>query len=321
MKNKIENWDFSNSQGKLIIKKDLNSNHYSNQRNEFNFYFYESFKYMFVTFFDITTAQITGSGESNIGSMIQFNYCLNGRVELDLEDGLNICLKAGDFCLSKEVSKSPSYFPTNEYQGISIYFDRNLFFKENKALLEYFELDFIKLEKIFFQDCSTIISKADDVLKLVMNSLWENRQDLDNYTLKHQSIEIINQLLNFNLLKEKNEPYYTRLQAKIAKQAHEIMINNLDQRIPIKDLAQGFGISETSLKNYFKAVYGQNISSYLKNYRIKKAAKLLLETKYSVGEISLMVGYSKQGKFAELFKKQFNHSPLVYRRIHFFNDK
>ena len=83
---------------------------------------------------------------------------------------------------------------------------------------------------------------------------------------------------------------------------------------PAWELAEEFSISETSLKNYFRCVYGQNISVYLREIRMNKAGELLATTRLSVAEIAEQVGYLNQSKFASVFKKQFGVSPLEYRR-------
>lgn len=44
------------------------------------------------------------------------------------------------------------------------------------------------------------------------------------------------------------------------------------------------------------------------------AEKLLAETKLPISEIALQIGYTKQGKFAEVFRQQFQMNPLEYRR-------
>ena len=80
------------------------------------------------------------------------------------------------------------------------------------------------------------------------------------------------------------------------------------------ELAEYFSISETSLKNYFRGVYGQNISVYLREMRMNKAGELLASTRLSVAEIAAQVGYLNQSKFASVFKKHFGVSPLEYRR-------
>ena len=44
------------------------------------------------------------------------------------------------------------------------------------------------------------------------------------------------------------------------------------------------------------------------------AEKLLTETKLPISEIASQIGYTKQGKFAEVFRQQFQMNPLEYRR-------
>ena len=46
---------------------------------------------------------------------------------------------------------------------------------------------------------------------------------------------------------------------------------------------------------------------------MNEAARLLSVTKFPIAEISEQVGYSNQGKFAAVFKKQFGLLPLEYR--------
>lgn len=91
-------------------------------------------------------------------------------------------------------------------------------------------------------------------------------------------------------------------------------VSDLRQHHPAWELAKEFSISETSLKNYFRGVYGQNISVYLREIRMNKAGELLATTRLSVAEIAEQVGYLNQSKFASVFKKQFGVSPLEYRR-------
>ncbi len=319
----LRDWGFKDEKSELKPQKGLNSNRriLNGEASAFDVYYYEAFQHMALCFFDICASKITGSGSDRRGKLVQFNYCVSGRIELSLEDGFNLCLNEGDFCVSKEVSKSPSFFPTKEYKGITVYFEENSFYEENKDMLNIFGLPFLELANIYFSERSTLVSKANGDLRAVMHSLWEKRENLSDFRLKHSVLEILHILLEYSSANEKNHSYYTRLQAQIAKSAEEILTKNLEKHIPIRILAVKFGVSETSLKNYFKAVFGENISLYLRKIRMKKAAQMLLETNLSVGEISGMVGYTKQGKFAELFRNHYGYSPLEYRRIKFSENK
>ena len=97
--------------------------------------------------------------------------------------------------------------------------------------------------------------------------------------------------------------FYTETQVEIAKRAAQILSDDLRQHIPVRQIAERFSVSETSLKNYFRGVYGQNISTWLREIRMNEAARLLSDTKRPIAEISEQVGYSNQGKFAAVFKK------------------
>ena len=108
--------------------------------------------------------------------------------------------------------------------------------------------------------------------------------------------------------------FFTETQVDIAKRVEKIITSDLRQHHPAWELAAQFSVSETSLKNYFRGVFGQNISIYLREVRMKKAAELLTSTRLSVAEIAELVGYMNQSKFASVFKKQFGLSPLEYRR-------
>lgn len=94
----------------------------------------------------------------------------------------------------------------------------------------------------------------------------------------------------------------------------KIISADLKQHHPAWELAAQFAISETSLKNYFRGVFGENISIYLREIRMKKAAELLLSTQDSVSKTAEQVGYTNQSKFAAAFKKYFNAAPLEYKR-------
>ena len=66
----------------------------------------------------------------------------------------------------------------------------------------------------------------------------------------------------------------------------------------------------------FKAVYGLPIATYMKEFRMEQAMKLLRETKLPISEIAERVGYETQGKFSQAFKDVVQMLPREYRRTH-----
>jgi AraC-like DNA-binding protein len=51
----------------------------------------------------------------------------------------------------------------------------------------------------------------------------------------------------------------------------------------------------------------------IRNLRMKKAASLLKEGKFSVSEVMYMVGFSNSGYFSKCFQKAFGVTPKEYK--------
>ena len=127
---------------------------------------------------------------------------------------------------------------------------------------------------------------------------WALSEQPSLFYLRIYTLELIYELLHTEPRPSKTCGFYTELQVGIAKKAEQILTADLRKHIPVRLLAEKFSVGETSLKNYFRGVYGQNISTYLREVRMKAAAEFLANTSRPIAEIAEQVGYSNQGKFA-----------------------
>ena len=66
------------------------------------------------------------------------------------------------------------------------------------------------------------------------------------------------------------------------------------------------------LSRLFKQEMGETLSEYLLRTKVERAAKLLKEDRYKIGEIATMVGYSTSSYFSVMFKKYTGCSPREY---------
>ena len=73
-------------------------------------------------------------------------------------------------------------------------------------------------------------------------------------------------------------------------------------------------LSESQLRRRFKASYGTSPMQYLKDLRCTIGAKLLLQTDFSVSDISAKVGYADMSVFYRHFVKKFGISPTEYKK-------
>ena len=87
---------------------------------------------------------------------------------------------------------------------------------------------------------------------------------------------------------------------------------NLHEDIGHDALAAKYRMHPGYLSRLFKQEMGETISEYLLRIRIEKAAQLMKEGHYKIGEISTMVGYSASSYFSIMFKKYTGYSPREY---------
>lgn len=97
------------------------------------------------------------------------------------------------------------------------------------------------------------------------------------------------------------------------KNVHDFLVENIDKRITIDELAKQFYMNPTTLKNVFKSVYGVSIATHINHHRMERAAELLVKTNENISVIAEKVGYESQSKFTQAFKTEFTLSPMEYR--------
>lgn len=84
--------------------------------------------------------------------------------------------------------------------------------------------------------------------------------------------------------------------------------------ITVENMADHCNLDRSYFGKIFKETMGQSPQEFLISYRMTKAAVLLKTTDLSIGNISLLVGYTNQLHFSRSFKKVYNLSPREYRQ-------
>ncbi|MDA9285105.1 AraC family transcriptional regulator, partial [Flavobacteriaceae bacterium] len=96
------------------------------------------------------------------------------------------------------------------------------------------------------------------------------------------------------------------------KLAKDIIINRLAEPPSLNDLADEIGLSLKKLKEGFKQIYGDSVYSFLIDYKMELARKLLESGDYNVNEVGLKIGYSTSSHFIAAFKKKYGVTPKKY---------
>ncbi len=82
----------------------------------------------------------------------------------------------------------------------------------------------------------------------------------------------------------------------------------------VESLTDIMCMSRSSLLRKIKALFNLSPSELIRLVKLKKAAELIQDGNYRIGEICVMVGISSPSYFAKLFAKQFNVTPKEFAK-------
>lgn len=149
--------------------------------------------------------------------------------------------------------------------------------------------------------------------KVRVNSLFNSVLNQENYfVMKRDMYDFLIQLLGL-LKREDVSVSMSKYDMGKIEQVHDSLIKNLTQAPTIEELSQLAEMSPSKLKNLFKLHYGVPIYSYFLQMRLKTAKELLETGRFTVGQVSLKMGYSQPTKFIVAFKKKYNTTPFAFR--------
>ncbi|ETI69914.1 AraC family transcriptional regulator [Neobacillus vireti] len=101
----------------------------------------------------------------------------------------------------------------------------------------------------------------------------------------------------------------------LSNRIKDYLDENYLEDINLESIAQSLAISPFYLVHVFKEATGSSPIQYIIRRRIGEAQSLLINTDYSVTQISGMVGYDNISYFTTLFSKTVGMTPKKYRQI------
>ena len=96
------------------------------------------------------------------------------------------------------------------------------------------------------------------------------------------------------------------------RKAKDIVISRMAEPPGLQELADEIGLTLKKLKEGFKQIYGDSVFSFLLDYKMEFARKLLESGAHNVNEVGLKVGYSTSSHFIAAFKKKYGTTPKKY---------
>lgn len=103
------------------------------------------------------------------------------------------------------------------------------------------------------------------------------------------------------------------LDEQLLQKVMECVTRNLDNNeYSIVDLSSDMNMSRMNLYRKIMAITGQSPTDFVRTLRLKEAARMLCEGKYSISEIADATGFSSASYFTRIFKSHFGKTPTQY---------
>jgi two-component system response regulator YesN len=100
----------------------------------------------------------------------------------------------------------------------------------------------------------------------------------------------------------------------ILKKVENEIKEHYSENLSLKNLSKKYYINSSYLGILFNKKYGMSFKDYLTDYRIKEAAKLLINSDERVVDIAAVVGYKNSDYFIRRFIDIMGMTPSQYRR-------
>ncbi len=248
-------------------------------------------------------------------TFIQLHFCLQGNIKFHFSSGTYTfdVLDKHTILLYNPQQKLPINLEIRpKTTAISLLISIKIFhalFSKEASYIPFLSTE--NSHKKYYDD-SKIKTSVFEVLQQIINEKVNN--SIKDLYIKGKVYE----LLSLHFQKEENIdgeycPFLVDEEhvLKIRK-AKDIMITNMVEPPSLQELANEIGLNLKKLKEGFKQIYGDTVYSFLFDYKMEYARKLLETNKYNVNEVGLQVGYSTASHFITAFKKKFRTTPKQY---------
>lgn len=103
-------------------------------------------------------------------------------------------------------------------------------------------------------------------------------------------------------------------QDELLEQIIAFMETMVSEPLTIEEICHKFSISRSSLQTLFKNNLNISPKNHMIQLKLKKSKQLIRENKYTISEISFMLGFSSIHYFSRTFKQHFDLTPSEYAK-------
>lgn len=138
----------------------------------------------------------------------------------------------------------------------------------------------------------------------ILNLLQQRRRDK---MLIQESKET-----NLAQKKEQLRESLNKVDQEFFDKLNKLIEENISGDVDVNLISSNLAVSTSTLYRKMKALTGISTNEYIRKYKMQYAEHLLLEGKYSISEISFMVGMNSVAYFRRCFKAEYGEIPSEY---------
>lgn len=248
-------------------------------------------------------------------SFIQFHFCIKGacefvfnngnyRLKIEAENSLLLYNPQRDLPIHLEVH-SKSWLVTvlvsiKKFHGL---------FSQEADHITFLSAD--NKDKKYYKD-----GKISPSMAIALNQIINFNLNASIKTLyfKGKALELLSLYFNRSEDADIEQCPFLVDETNVIKirKAKDIMIARMAEPPTLQELSEEIGLSLKKLKEGFKQIYGDSVFSFLFDYKMEVARKLLEAGDHNVNEVGLKVGYSTSSHFISAFKKKYGTTPKKY---------
>lgn len=156
----------------------------------------------------------------------------------------------------------------------------------------------------------------------LLKDFYENIPNTDETEL-NEEIDILYKAVDFNTVIEIVNKNIDKLEDAFAKNPQMIhkeieivkqyIFEHYGEEISVEKLGEMVYMAPSYLSSIFKKETGQNLSKFIKEYRMERAKDMLENTMSKILDISVTCGYANVSYFCSSFREYFGVSPQKYR--------
>lgn len=246
---------------------------------------------------------------------IQFHFCVKGSSQFVFNEGryrLNI-LEENSLLLYNPQRELPINLEINPYSWmVSVLISIKKFhgfFSHEADYITFLSGD--NRDKKYYKD--GLISPS---MAIVLNQLinYNLNQSIKPLYFKGKAYELLSLYFNRSEDADIEQCPFLVDETNVIKirEAKDIIIGRMAEPPSLQELADEIGLSLKKLKEGFKQIYGDSVFSFLFDYKMEVARKLLEAGNDNVNEVGHKVGYSTSSHFISAFKKKYGTTPKKY---------